>query len=217
MVAVSRHTVALTRRRQRQTVRAMQVVLVGVLAWGLSTGAPKAIVNASLALVVTSLPAVVRRNYEFVLDPLLALWITAAVFFHTLGSAWFYGSIPWWDNLTHALSASLIAGSGYVFVRVVDIHHDEIQLPRRFLFVYILVVVMAFGVIWELFEHGLDFLGDETGLTMPLSQQGLDDTVTDLIYDTCGAVVVAVVGQAYLVDVSEQVWDWLYGESNPHD
>jgi len=41
------------------------------------------------------------------------VWITSAVFLHTLGSAWFYAEIVWWDHLTHALSATLVAGAGY--------------------------------------------------------------------------------------------------------
>lgn len=190
----------------------MQAMLVAMLAWGLLTGAPKTITNAAAALGVTFLPAIVRRNYELVLDPWLALWVTAAAFLHTMGSAGLYGAIPWWDNVTHAVSASLVAGTGYVFVRVLDLHHDEIRLPHRFAFVYILVVVMAFGVVWELVEHGLDVLTDVTGVTMPLSQQGLDDTVTDLVYDTAGAVIVAVWGHAHLSDLSERLRTWWFGE-----
>jgi len=209
---VIRRAAVLPARRPRQAVRAMQVVLLGLLAWGLWTGAPKTITNATGALVITFLPAIFERNYELVLDPWLALWITAAAFLHTLGSAGLYGAIPWWDHVTHSLSASLVAGTGYVFVRAIDLHSDEIRLPHRFMFVYILVVVMAFGVVWELFEYGLDVAAEATALTMPLAQHGIDDTVVDLTFNAGGAVVVAVVGHAHLTDVSELVVQWRYEE-----
>ena len=112
----------------------MQLILVGIVAFGIVNGNPKAIVNGGLALAITFLPAVLERNYRLPLDPWLALWVTAAVFFHTLGSAGLYGHFHWWDHFTHALSASLVAGIGYVTVRALDLHSDRIELPDRFYF-----------------------------------------------------------------------------------
>jgi hypothetical protein len=183
----------------------MQLVLVGLVAYGLVAGQPKAIVNGSVGLAVTFLPALLERNYALPLDPWLGLWITTAVFLHTLGSAGLYGQIGWWDHLTHALSATLVAGVGYTAARAIDLHSDEISIPHRFAFVYIVVVVLSFGVVWELFEFGLDIVADETGLTMPLAQHGLDDTVMDLTYNSLGALLVAAFGQVHLTGVAETV------------
>ncbi|WP_255568238.1 hypothetical protein [Salinarchaeum sp. IM2453] len=211
-------TRALPPRRQRTATRIMQAILLGLLVHGLYTGAPKTITNAGIGLVITFLPAIIRRNYRFVLSPFLTLWITAAVFFHSLGSAGLYAQIEWWDHLTHTLSASVVAAIGYVTVRIIDLHHDEIHLPRRFIFAYIIIFVMAFGVIWELFEFGLDVFADQTGLTMPLAQLGLEDTVVDMMYNTLGAIIVATLGQAYLSGVSKEVRTQLFGTpENPED
>ncbi len=192
-------------RNQRRLTRGMQLVLTGIVVYGVVAGAPKSIVNGSIGLAITFLPALLERNYDLPLDPWLALWITAAVFLHSLGSAALYSQIPWWDHLTHAMSASLIAGAGYTTARAIDLHSEEIEIPRRFAFVYILVVVLAFGVIWELFEYGLDLIAASTGVTMPLAQHGLDDTVRDLMFNSVGALVVAVFGQAHLLDIAETV------------
>jgi hypothetical protein len=102
------------------------------------------------------------------------------------------------------MSASLVAGVGYTFARAVDIHSDRIYLPRQFFFVYILVVVLAFAVVWELFEFGLDVAADATGVSMPLAQHGLGDTILDLVFNSVGALAVAVFGQAHLVGVTER-------------
>jgi uncharacterized membrane protein YjdF len=192
-------------RNQRRFTRAMQLTLLAIIGYGIVAGQPKAITNGSISLLITFAPAILERNYGTPLDPWLGLWITLAVFLHTMGSAGLYARIGWWDHLTHATSASLVAGVGYTFARGVDLHSDRIRLPRRFFFVYVLVVVLAFGVVWELFEFGLDLAADATGLSMPLAQHGLDDTVRDLMFNSVGALLVAVFGQAHLSGVAELV------------
>jgi len=196
-------------RTQRRLTRGMQLILVGIVAYGVVFGAPKAITNGSMGLLITFVPAVMERKYDFPLDPWLGLWITLAVSLHTMGSAALYSQIPWWDHITHAMSASLIAAIGYTFARAVDLHSDEIHIPKEFAFVFILLVVMSFGVIWELFEFGLDIVADTTGISIPLAQHGLDDTVRDMMFNTLGAIVVATFGQAHLLGVAESVTERL--------
>ena len=192
-------------RNQQRLTRVMQLLLAGIVAYGLLAQEPKAVINGAIALAITFVPAIFERDYQITLDPWLGLWITTAVFLHTLGSAGLYGQISWLDHLTHATSASLVAGVGYTVVRAIDIHHEEIHIPRQFAFVYIIVVVLFFGVIWELFEFGLDLTAEATGITMPLSQHGLDDTVRDLMFNTAGAILVGLFGQAHLSGVAERV------------
>nr|WP_162224485.1 hypothetical protein [Halorussus amylolyticus] len=202
---------------QRRLTRAMQIVLLGIVGYGALgivwdgvAAQPKAIVNGGIGLAVTTLPAVLERNYEIPLDPWLGLWITTAVFLHTLGSAGLYGQIGWWDHLTHSMSASLVAAAGYITARSLDLHSDEITIPARFAFVYILVVVLSFGVVWELFEFGLDVVADSTGVTMPLAQHGLDDTIRDLMFNSLGALLVAFFGQVHLTGVAERLRERLF-------
>lgn len=190
-------------RTQRRVTAAMQLLLVGLVCYGLLAAHPKAIVNGSIALLITFLPAALEHNYELALDPWLGLWITVALLLHTLGSTGLYVHVGWWDHLTHALSASLVAGVGYTAARAIDLHDDDIYIPHRFAFVYIFVVVLAFGVVWELFEFGLDVAAAETGLAMPLAQHGLDDTVRDLMFNSLGALIVAVFGQVHLTGIAE--------------
>ncbi|MEF8828010.1 MAG: hypothetical protein V5A49_03180 [Haloarcula sp.] len=197
-------------RNQRRSTRAMQLVLLGLVGYGIVAGQPKPITNGAVGLLVTFLPAVMRRNYNLALDPWLALWITTAVFLHTLGSAGLYAQIGWWDHLTHAMSASLIAAFGYTTARTIDLHNDSIYIPERVFFVYIFIVVLSFGVIWELFEFALDIIATETGVTMPLAQHGLDDTVRDTMFNSLGALLVAVFGQAHLTDVAETLRERLF-------
>jgi len=196
-------------RSQRRLTGAMQVFLVAIVAYGFLAGEQKAISNGIISLLVTLIPAVLERRYDLPLDPWLALWIAMAVFLHTVGSAGFYARIEWWDHVTHSLSASLVAAAGYTTLRAVDLHSDAIRIPPRFSFAFIVVVVLSFGVLWELFEFGLDIIATETGIDMPLAQHGLEDTVSDLTYNTIGAVLVGLFGQAHLSGVAETVRDRL--------
>ncbi len=189
---------------QRRMTLGMRAALIALVGYGVVAGEPKAITNGTISLLITSVPALLERNYRIPLDPWLGLWITLAVFLHTAGSAGLYAVVGWWDHLTHAMSASLVAGVGYTFARAVDIHSDRIYLPRQFFFVYTLVVVLAFAVVWELFEFGLDVAADATGVSMPLAQHGLDDTVLDLVFNSVGALAVAAFGQAHLVGATER-------------
>ncbi|WP_299233121.1 hypothetical protein [Natronomonas sp.] len=194
-----------SQRTQRRLTRGLQLALIGIAVYGVVYTEPKAIANGSISLLITMVPALLERNYRVPLDPWLGLWITLAVVLHTLGSAGLYAQFGWWDSLTHAMSASLVAGVGYTFARGVDLHSDRVRLPKQFFFVYVLVVVLAFAVFWELFEFGLDLLAEETGVTMPLAQFGLDDTVKDLMFNFLGAVLVAVFGQVHLSGVVERI------------
>ncbi|MDB2239482.1 MULTISPECIES: hypothetical protein [Halorubrum] len=198
-------------RTQRRITRVMQVLLVAIVGYGVVFGQPKAITNGGIGLFVTFIPALLERNYNIPPNPWLGVWITSAVFLHTLGSAWFYALIPWWDHLTHALSASLVAGAGYTTLRAIDLHSDQVEIPARFAFVFIFVVVLAFGVVWELFEFALDIVSAKTGISMPLAQHGLDDTVLDQMYNSVGALIVATFGQAHLTGVAARIQKGLYG------
>lgn len=198
-----------SRRNQTRITRLIQSALLSLVVYGAVAGEPKAISNGGIALIITFLPAIFSRNYNVPLDPWLGLWVTVAVFLHTLGSAGMYGYIPWWDNLTHAMSATVVAGVGYTAARAVDLYSDAIYVPQRFFFVYTFVVVLAFGVLWELFEFGLDLIALSTGVSMPLAQHGLDDTVLDLMFNSVGALIVAVFGQAHLTGVARSVLNQL--------
>lgn len=203
-------------RRQRQATRAMEGVIAVILAIGLLTGATGVIVNTGVGLLVTQLPSLLERDYGIVLDPALTLWITAAVFLHAvgvIGLPWsevnFYASVWWWDHLTHALSSSLVAAAGYTTVRALDRHSEDIHIPSRFMFVFILMFVLAFGVAWEGLEFSITLVAEATGNDTILTQFGLDDTMLDLVFDTVGAIVVAVWGTAHLTDTVGYVEGWL--------
>ncbi len=191
--------------KQKNITKTMQLILAILLISGIFTNSSKVVTNSLIGLIISFSPAILEKNYKITLNPFLALWITSAVFFHALGSFGLYGSITWWDHLTHALSSSVVAAIGYTTVRALDIHSDQIHLPKKFMFIFIILTVLAFGVIWEIFEYTLDIIAEATQIPMPLAQHGLEDTMKDMIYNTLGALTTATLGHIYLSQTSEDL------------
>jgi hypothetical protein len=204
-----RDRVAVSQHRQGQATYVMELLLVGIFFIGIERGSTTVVVNALVGLAVTQIPPILERDYGVPMDTALTLWITSAVFLHALGVLGlpgseqnFYGTIWWWDHVTHALSSSVVAAVGYATARALDVRSEEVHLPSRFMFVYILVFVLAFGVFWEVIEFGLGEAARLLGNQALLTQHGLRDSMLDLVFDTIGAVVVAVWGTAHLTGVS---------------
>jgi VanZ family protein len=210
-----RDRLGLDERRQKQLTHLMELALVGMFFVGLERGHTGILVNTAVALGVTQLVPILERDVGIPMDPALTLWITAAVFLHALGTVGipgteldsFYKQVWWWDHMTHALSASVVAAAGYATARAVDLHSEDVYLPPRFMFVFILLLTVAFGVLWEVIEFAIAEAAALTGGAPVLTQYGLGDTLLDLVFDTIGAVVVATWGTAYLSDVVGAITD----------
>jgi hypothetical protein len=172
-------------------VRALQAVILAILLFGIATRDSTIIVNGVLSLAVTQMPTVLNGNQRRTVDTTLVLWITLAALVHAVGTLGPYGTVPWWDNLAHALSASVVAAVGYTGARALDVRDECLRLPATFLFVYVLLFVLTAGVVWEVFEFSLAALASALDLPPPLGQHGLPDTVSDLVYDALGGFVVA--------------------------
>ncbi|WP_207588898.1 hypothetical protein [Halomontanus rarus] len=205
-----------SQERQRQLTYLMELGLVGMLFVGIERGNGGIVVNTAVALAVTQLPPILERDYGIPMDPRLTLWITSAVFLHAFGTVGlpgtttsFYNQIWWWDHVTHALSASVVAGVGYATVRALHEHAEGIYFPRRFVSVFILLFVLAFGVLWEVLEFAIALSADAIGIEAVLTQYGLDDTMLDLVFNSIGGLVVALWGGVYLTDVSSALRDRL--------
>ncbi|GGK61405.1 hypothetical protein [Haloarcula sebkhae] len=205
---------------QQLLSRVLSLALIGLFAVGIERGNVGIIVNSGVAILVTQLPALLERDYGIALDPALTLWITSAAFFHALGTVGlpgseenFYVTIWWWDHFTHALSSSVVAAVGYTTVRALDEHTDEISIPSRFMFVFLLLFVMAFGVFWEVIEFSITLTASATGNDTILTQFGLSDTMLDLVFDAIGAIIVAIWGTAHLTGVVGHVESLLNRQS----
>jgi hypothetical protein len=169
--------------------RLLQAGIAAVLAFGLVTLHVGIVVNAALALAVTTLPAVLRRDHGVVLGPRITGWILVSLFLHSVGMAGLYGAVRWWDHLTHVVSAALVTGVAYALVRSADEHSEAVRFTTGFLLAFVFLTTVALGVAWELAEYGARELARATGMDPILVVYGIDDTLADLAFDMLGGVL----------------------------
>lgn len=192
-------------RHKAQITRLFQGCLLGFIIVGTIEHNIRITINSIVGLLVTLIPESLEKDYNIAMSPLLVLWIVTAVLLHAIGTLGPYGNIWWWDHLTHTLSASVVAAAGYAAFRALDEHMDDLYLPKRFMFVFLLVFVMAFGVIWEVIEFFATLASQSLGAGEVVVQYGLEDTMKDLMFDAAGAIIVAVFGAAYLTNVIDSL------------
>jgi hypothetical protein len=197
-----RRLLGISSEKQVIAARIMQGGLVLLLLFGIFRKDLSTTVNSTTGLILTFVPHIITRKYNIKQDTGLVLWLTLAVFLHTIGTFEFYDYIDNWDHVTHALSASVVAAAGYTLIRAIDIYVDEIYIPPGMLFIFILIFVLAMGVVWEIIEFLSDELTSTLGFDAILAQHGIGDTMIDLMFDLFGAVLAATWGTAYLSDIS---------------
>lgn len=168
---------------------ALHLFLLGVVVFGLLTVRVTIVITGGIALLVTLIPVLLRREFGYSLNPGLLLLLTLAVTIHTAGAMGSYERFGWFDSVALTVSATVIASIGYASFRALEIHSSEIDVPSQFRVLFILVFVLAIGVAWEVAEFGLGDL---------LTVYGVNDIVTDMIFNLVGAIIVALWGTTHL-------------------
>ncbi|MFB6090419.1 MAG: hypothetical protein ABEJ97_05110 [Halobellus sp.] len=195
----------------RLTASAMRMSIAIVLGVGVATLNLSVVINATFALGVTYLPALLRRDWDLRLSPELTFVVTLSVLLHTLGMVGLYESVGWYDHLTHTFSAMLVAAVGYAATRAVDLHSEAVAFPPRFLSLFILLFTLALGVFWEVIEFVGRMTAETLGAEAVLVQYGLEDTILDLVFDSVGALLVALFGTEQLSGLVEVIRERLLG------
>jgi hypothetical protein len=179
----------LSESTERLVARGLQLVLAGLVGYGIRIGRAGIAVTAALTLSVTLLPALLRREYGYSMDAGLVLWLTVAMVLHTAGYLGLYEQYQWYDEITHVVSGTIIAGVGYACFRALELHSAAIDGPSAFRSVFVVVFVLAAGMVWEVFEFAFGGL---------VTVYGIDDIVTDMIANAVGGILVAAWGTDYV-------------------
>lgn len=156
------------------------------------------------ALAVTLVMVIVQRNwlgagfiggfliasvlfvqFEDHLPKLFDLIFVAASLLNGIGSAWnLYNQPGWYDEIAHFCTIFAITLSiGFLLFRELM---TSFQGHRVLFVITIASLGIAFGALWEVLEWSVDFV------TPAQIVSGLFDTITDLILDTGGALLAAM-------------------------
>lgn len=168
--------------------RPSRLILLAVFLVGIRDRNPGAIVNAVLAFVGTYLPAVAERVADVEFRPWQRAYVDLAMVTHAVGMLGLYDDVPWWDHLTHTLSASLLGG--ITFAAAERRGHD----PRS----RVLGVVVGGGLIWEAIEYGIHAAAERLGVEPILVVYSKRDTILDLVFNLVGALLVVLFGDRLL-------------------
>ena len=192
-------------RHHRIVVRALQAGLGAIAVFALVRGNVTLFVNSGGPLAITFLPALLRREYDYAMDTGLVLWITVASTLHAAGALELYEAFGWYDSLTHAVSASLVAGVGYAVARAVERHARAVVFNREFRATFVVLFVLAVGVGWEILEFASGGFASAVGGEAVLAQYGTGDIVNDLVFNTVGAFFVAVWSTAHFEGIAARL------------
>ncbi len=147
-------------------------------------------------LILTTIPALVRRNYKIFLpvefDLITIVFVFAAVFLGEWHS--YYRRFWWWDIILHLSSGFLLGIAGLLLVYILNEQKKiHLSLKPGFISLFGLAFAISLGTVWEIFEFSLDQL-----FNLEMQRSGLVDTMWDLIVDTIGGMIIAILGYFYL-------------------
>lgn len=177
--------------------RAIQLLLSSLLLYTIVIADIGLAINTGLMLALSFVPDALQRRYHLRALPVVAFLVALAAILHAVGAAGPYRTVPMFDQVAHAVSATLIAGFGYVIVRALEIEYDDVRIPPSLRVVFILVFATSFGVAWEILEFATGLLATVIGGEPLLAQYGPSDVVLDLLFNSLGGVVVALWGTSY--------------------
>lgn len=155
-----------------------------------------------LSVLMTFYPSLLKKRFRVYLPTSLQLLITFFIFAaEFLGEFYnFYYKFPWWDNMLHLISGSVLGIIGFMFVYFLNkTHIKETRLSPFFIVLFAFCFSVTIGVFWEFFEFSVDRLFGFNMQKFRLPEEdGLIDTMVDLFVDTFGAFIVSAVGYVYM-------------------
>lgn len=162
------------------------------------------LVQCLLGIVVMFLPSAIERRLRIAIPgPMYIVFIVflyAAVYLGEIRN--FYYRIPRWDLILHGLSGLMLGALSFSVITLLnDAEKVKINLSPAFVAVFAFCFAVAMGVVWEFYEYALDGL---LGLNMQkfaledgqllVGRAALANTMSDLIVDALGAIVMSIVG-----------------------
>lgn len=147
-----------------------------------------------LVFMLMLVPTVARRHYHIYLPFALEFGIVAFIFlsFFIGGIQRYYDTLPVWDKLVHFESGLILSVAGFVVVYILNKSDRGLELSPLFIAIFAAVFSIALGSLWEIGEFTIDSF---TGTTW---QDGLTDTMLDLIADSIGAALVGAIGYVWM-------------------
>ena len=172
---------------------ASEAVVIALGAWAHSEGMSYPRNGATLGALILALPLLLERARAFKMPLFMHLWAAIAVGRHTFGLVMgLYDTTWWWDEITHAISSSMVSMIAALGLYLFDSHSVKIKVPRWAYPMMILTFALFIGMVWEIAEFTGDMLAD-TGM-----QYSVRDTLHDSYVDLLGGLFTSVLWVTWL-------------------
>src|SRR6476469_938876 len=173
------------------------LLLAGVVCFVLLQDWPNAVLT-TLVIVLTMIPQLLKRWFRVDVPPefqmVAAVFVFCAIFLGT--SLGFYGRFLWWDTALHTTSGCLLGVVGFIAVFLINgTDHRPEGMRVSLVAIFGFMFAVTLGVFWEIYEFIDENLSP--GVYMLVVATGPNDTMIDMIVNTIGAAVVALLGYFY--------------------
>lgn len=179
---------------QTIVVYVIWVLLIGAAALAIYEQHWESLFVTVLTFALTFAPLLFQRFYNVKIP----VFFTSAIIVFTYSTLFlgeignFYERLWWWDVFMHAGAAIGFGLIGFIIIFML-FRGNKYAAPPIALAWFAFCFAMTLGVIWEIFEFGMDSLFD-----LNMQKSGLADTMYDLMVDTLGAFLGAAAGFFYL-------------------
>ncbi len=186
---------------RRLTFALQAILMVGLLAEIWSKQWFNAVITSGIILI-TLAPLYLQKHFRVLIPAEFVLIAIAFVFASLfLGEIHdYYTRYWWWDIALHTASGVLLGIVGFLLVYVLnETEKIGVYMKPGFVAFFAFLFAVGVGALWEIFEFAMDsFFGMNMQKPMLGDPSGLTDTMWDLIVDTLGALVIAVLGYGYI-------------------
>ncbi len=182
--------------RRVGTISLLIKVGIGILAiMALIEGEMVWVFAGLFTLGLAFIPSLLRKNYSISIPWILEFLIFFALFLHTAGGVLgLYGKYENWYTLTHFVSTFMLAVVSLTLIYIMHTYWDGLTMDIRAIMVFTIFVAIFLGAMWEIMEWSTDQIFGTH------EQNGLDDTMKDLVMDMAGAMIAAMLGAKWIID-----------------
>jgi len=140
-------------------------------------------------IFIAFIPTLLRIYFKISLPFLFDVFICLAFIFHIDFSLYnILSFIPVYNKFTHFFSAIVVAFIFLILLFVFNEYYRGIAVNTFKILFDVVVITMAFGVVWEFMEWVGDYLFNLN------AQPSISDTMGDLFADTLGGLFIACIG-----------------------
>ena len=173
-----------------------RLLLVGAIVVSLFTLNWLNLFMAIATMFLTFVPSMLEKKFEIdypgEFEIILLLFLYASLFLGEIHR--FYDYFWWWDLMLHGISGVIMAIFALSIVSLVsNAKNIKIKLNPLFIALFSLCFAISMGVFWEIFEYSMDLI-----FKTAMQGNGLVDTMWDLIADSVGATIIAIIGYFYI-------------------